>query len=165
MIKAIILFSLLATSAMAAPEPFIKCLSNSPHVKAIDVYMVHFKDVPDVYTGKLPACAFVPSQNGPTVMEVVYPAKGSTVTGSDGNTLTFWTAAVVVDENKEATIFYQYSDFVTRSWTLQDPTPCTQGLFISDKKQVLDFKINEPGFGKGHALLNGQEIVMSCQSK
>ena len=165
--KAVILFSLLSicTSLMATPEPLIKCLSNSPHIKAIDVYMVNFKDVSDVYTGKLPACSFVSSPNGPTVMEVVYPSTGSTITGSDGNPLTFWTAAVVVDEYKKATIFYQYSDFVTRSWTLQNPTPCTQGLFISDERQVLDFKSNEPAFGMGRARLNGEEIVMGCQSK
>jgi hypothetical protein len=98
-------------------------------------------------------------------VEVVYPARGSTVTGSDGISQTIWTAAVVVDENKKPTIFYQYSDFVSRSVTLKDPTPCTQGLFISDDKQVLDFKSNEPGLGKGRARLRGEDIMMSCQTK
>lgn len=154
------------TTSFASPEPFIKCTSSSPHVKAIDVYIVNFKDVPDVYAGTLPACTFVPSPQGPPVVEVIYPAKGSVITGSDGKkSLTFWTAAVVVDENKKATIFYQYSDFAVRSPTLQNPTPCTQGLFISDDKQILDFKGNEPGRGMGRAQLNGDDVVMGCQFK
>ncbi len=167
MMKAVILFSLLVATigASAAPEAFIKCLSSSPHVKAIDVYMVKFKNVPQIYSGKLPACTFLSTPNAPFVIEIRYPAKGSRLAGSDGNPLTFWTAAVVVDENKKATIFYQYSDFFIRSWTLEDPTPCTQGLFISDDKKILDFKSNEPGFGMGRVRLNGEEIVMGCQSK
>jgi hypothetical protein len=165
--KALILFSLMAIvgTASAKPEPFIQCMSASPHVKTIDIYTVNFKDVPDIYVGTLPACTFIPSPNGSTVAEFVYPVKGSTIAGSDGRLVTFWTAAVVVDENEKATIFYQYSDFVARSVTLQDPTPCTQGLFISDAKQILDFRSNEPGRGMGRARLNGEEVVMGCQSK
>jgi hypothetical protein len=165
--KVAVLIFLLGFSfvAAAAPEPFIKCLSSSSHVKAIDIYMVNFKDMQDEYTGVMPECSFVPSKSESSVMEIRYPAKGSTLTGSDGKLLTFWTAAVVVDENNKPTIFYQYSDFISRSITLQAPTPCTQGLFISDTKQVLDFKANEPSYGKGLAEISGEKVLLSCQLK
>lgn len=158
-------FTLIGLGATATPKPFIQCLSSSVHVQAIDIYLVNFKDVPDIYHGTLSACSFVPSPTDSLTMVTTYPAQGSTMTGSDGKQLTFWTAALVVDENKKPKIFYQYSDFVARSVEIQNPTACTQGLFISDDKQVLDFKSNEPGLGMGKATLNGEEIQMRCQTK
>lgn len=140
-------------------------MSPSPKVKRIDIWLANFKDIPDIYQGALPGCTYVSHPTDALVMESTYPAQGMTVTDSTGQSKTFWTVAVVVDETGKPKIFYQYSDFIIRNTTIDGFSPCTQGLFISDERDILDFKSNEPYVGLGKALLNGETIEMSCQAK
>lgn len=156
------LILILGIRSFAQVKPHIACKSDSPNVKVVDIYFANFKDVPDIFTGDLPKCTFNTDGEGLS-MSVTYPAQGTTVTYENGSQKTFWMAAVVVDGNNQPTIYYQYSDFVVRNLGLSNPSPCTQGLFISDNKAILDFASNEPRIGMGRARLNSETITLICK--
>lgn len=116
----------------------------------------------EIYQGTLPTCSHTGDRHR---TEITYPAKGMTATGSNGKTTTSWIGAVVVDKSGKAKIFYQYSDFVARTVHFGEKTgPCTQGLFISDDDEVLDFRSNEPRVGLGEMRLNGEVATLNCSS-
>jgi hypothetical protein len=65
-------------------------------------------------------------------------------------------AAVVAGADGKKTIFYQYSDFLSRA------RGCKQGLFISEQGEILDLKIHTPSRGAGMATINQEVFKLNC---
>jgi hypothetical protein len=138
------------------PKALYSCTSDDTRFSKIEIWWVRTSPLEQIYKGDLAVCKSMPADE--LSIEITYPAEG-TALNVDGKDVTLWMAAKVWDETSLGDkVYYQYSDFISRS------RGCNQGIFRSETGEIIDLRIQEPTAGRGILTVGKTEIPLRCQN-